>query len=96
MGEKQPSSAGLIEVFTGNGKGKTSAALGIVLRALGHGLRVHIVYFMKGNFPYGEQKILAQLPGVSFSRFGKMSFCNPRNPTDEEKEQAREALKAAM
>jgi cob(I)alamin adenosyltransferase len=52
-------SKGLVKVFTGDGKGKTSAALGVALRALGHDLKVFIVYFMKGDFPYGEQKILS-------------------------------------
>jgi len=85
---------GLVEVFTGNGKGKTSAALGVVLRALGHGLRVCIVYFMKGDYPYGEQKILAQLPNVSLARFGQISFVDPLNVKEEERQQAREALKA--
>jgi cob(I)alamin adenosyltransferase len=86
---------GLVEIFTGNGKGKTSAALVVVLRALGHNLRVHIVYFMKGNYPYGEQKILSQLSNVSLARFGQMSFIDPMNVKEEEKEQARQALLAA-
>ncbi len=43
-------SKGLVQVFTGNGKGKTTAALGATLRALGHGWRVYIVFFMKGDF----------------------------------------------
>jgi cob(I)alamin adenosyltransferase len=44
---------GLVEIFTGNGRGKTSAALGVVLRALGHDFKVCIIHFMKGNYPYG-------------------------------------------
>jgi cob(I)alamin adenosyltransferase len=91
----QPFTKGLIEIFTGNGKGKTSAALGVVLRALGHGLRVCIIYFMKGDYPYGEQSILSQLPGVSFFRFGQMSFVDPQNIKEEERQQADEALKVA-
>lgn len=84
-----------MEVFTGNGKGKTTAALGIALRALGHNLRVHIVYFMKGGYPYGEQQILSQLPHVSFSIFGQESLCDPNNVKPEEKEEARRALARA-
>jgi len=87
---------GLLEIFTGNGKGKTSAALGIVLRALGHGLRVHIIYFMKGDYPYGEQKILSQLPNVSFTTFGQLDFVDPANLKPEEREQARQALEEAQ
>ncbi len=86
---------GLVELFTGNGKGKTSAALGVAIRALGHGLRVHIVYFMKGDYPYGEQKTLSQLPGISFARFGQKEFVDPANVKPEEKEQAKQALEEA-
>lgn len=89
------SARGLVEVFTGGGKGKTSAALGMALRALGHGLCVHIVFFMKGDFPYGEQKILSELPGVTFGRFGFRDFVDPNNVKPEEKAEARKALGAA-
>ena len=84
-----------MEVFTGDGKGKTSAALGIALRALGHGLRVCIVYFMKGDFPYGEQKVLSQLQNMTFIKFGQLSFVDPNNIKEEEKEEARKALDTA-
>ena len=85
----------MVEVFTGEGKGKTSASLGMILRALGHGLRAYIVFFMKGNFPYGEQKTLSQLPNVTFDKFGFETFCDPSNIKPEEKEQAQMALSAA-
>jgi len=84
-----------VEIFTGNGKGKTSAALGVVLRALGHGLKAHIVYFMKGDYPYGERNMLALLPNVSFESFGHEYLIDPRNVKEEEREQARQALAAA-
>lgn len=86
---------GLVEVFTGNGKGKTTAALGVALRALGHGLRVHIIFFMKGEFPYGEQNALAQLTGLTYQRFGSLDFVDPSHVKDEEKLQAQQALEAA-
>jgi len=88
-------SQGLVTVFTGNGKGKTSAALGIALRALGHGLRVRIVVFMKGGFSYGEDKALEKLPNVSLERFGPPSFCDPANIREEDRSEARRALQAA-
>ncbi|MBI2854490.1 MAG: cob(I)yrinic acid a,c-diamide adenosyltransferase [Chloroflexi bacterium] len=91
----EPFKEGLVEVFTGNGKGKTTSALGIVMRAVGHGLRVCIVYFMKGDYPYGEQAVLAKMPNVSFYRFGFLEFCDPNNVKEEEKEQARRALQTA-
>jgi cob(I)alamin adenosyltransferase len=86
---------GLVEVFTGEGRGKTSAALGVALRAAGHDLNVYIVFFMKGEFPYGEQKILGELPHVTFARFGFERFVDPANVTPEEKEEALKALEAA-
>lgn len=84
---------GLVEIFTGNGRGKTSAAVGVAIRALGHGLRVHIVYFMKGNYPYGERKIFSQLPHISFLAFGQEEFVDPARVKPQEREQARQALK---
>ncbi len=89
------STRGMVEIFTGDGKGKTSAALGVTLRALGHGLRIHIIFFMKGDFPYGEQKILSELSNVTFDRFGFRDFVDPANVKPEEKEEARKALEAA-
>ncbi len=88
-------SKGLVEVFTGNGRGKTSAALGVVLRALGHDLRVCVIHFMKGPFPYGEQKTLARLPNVTVEMFGRLSFVDPRNVEEEDRNEAKKALDAA-
>ncbi|MGL4859303.1 MAG: cob(I)yrinic acid a,c-diamide adenosyltransferase [Enterobacteriaceae bacterium] len=56
---------GLIMVFTGNGKGKTTAAFGTVTRALGHGHKVGVVQFIKGTCESGEYNLLAPL-GVEF------------------------------
>jgi cob(I)alamin adenosyltransferase len=86
---------GLVQIFTGNGKGKTTAALGTVLRAAGHDLRVLVIFFMKGDYPYGERKSLSQLPNVNVASFGSMEFCNPGKIKPEEIEQARQALAAA-
>ena len=72
---------GLIVVITGNGKGKTTAALGIALRACGHGMRVCIIQFMKGDLYTGEIDGLKWLhPLVEFHQTGK-GFCGIRgNP----------------
>jgi cob(I)alamin adenosyltransferase len=86
---------GLVQVFTGEGKGKTSAALGTVLRAAGHGLRVYIAFFMKGDYPYGENNTLSCLPGVTFARFGSREFIDPQHIKPEEREQAAKALASA-
>lgn len=86
---------GLVRIFTGNGKGKTTAALGAVMRALGHGLRVYVVFFMKGDYPYGEFSILAKLSGVKMDSFGFRCLTDPANIKPEEIEQAGMALSAA-
>ncbi len=91
----EPRSQGLVQVFTGDGKGKTSAALGTALRALGHGLRVYIVFFMKGDYPYGERNILSQLPNITVASFGQKEFTDPAKIKPEEIEQAKQALDAA-
>jgi cob(I)alamin adenosyltransferase len=58
---KQTKEKGLLIVYTGNGKGKTTAALGMALRALGHGQRVGIVQFIKGDIQTGEASIIERL-----------------------------------
>ena len=93
--QAEPFGHGLVQVFTGDGKGKTSAALGTVLRALGHGLRVYIVFFMKGDYPYGEYNTLSRLPNVAMANFGQREFVDPANVRPEEVGQAKQALAAA-
>jgi len=94
-GSLEPSARGLVQVFTGDGKGKTTAALGTVIRALGQGRRVYIVFFMKGDYPYGERRTLAQLPHVDLASFGSLDFVDPANIRPQDREQARQALAAA-
>jgi cob(I)alamin adenosyltransferase len=57
-------------VFTGNGKGKTTAALGTVLRAAGHGLKILVLQFIKGTWKYGELESLNKL-GVKIETLGR-------------------------
>jgi cob(I)alamin adenosyltransferase len=83
---------GLIQVYTGEGKGKTTAALGLALRAAGHGLQVDIVQFMKGWPGYGELKGVEWLPTVTAYPFGRSGWVHPDHPEPEDCERAADAL----
>jgi cob(I)alamin adenosyltransferase len=85
----------LVQVFTGNGKGKTTAAVGTIVRAAGHGLKVFLVSFMKGSYAYGEYKTLAIIPNVEIAQFGLRKFTDPDHVQSEEKVEAEAALEAA-
>ena len=91
---------GLIIVYTGNGKGKTTAALGAVLRALGHGWRVLVIQFFKGDWPvvFGEVEMGKRLaPQLQVLQLGKgfVKFMGDRKPFEEHRAAAQEALKVA-
>jgi cob(I)alamin adenosyltransferase len=62
---------GLLVVYTGDGKGKTTAALGLVFRALGRGLSVAVVQFIKGRWKTGERLFAATLPQLTFLSMGE-------------------------
>ena len=59
--QERKTKKGLLIVFTGNGKGKTTAALGMALRTIGHGHKVAIIQFIKGGWTTGEEKALKNL-----------------------------------
>jgi cob(I)alamin adenosyltransferase len=61
MEKESSSNDGIVIVYTGNGKGKTTASLGVALRAIGHGLRVCIIQFIKGEWNYGELNSIKKL-----------------------------------
>ncbi len=64
---------GKIQVYTGDGKGKTTAAIGLAIRAVGAGKTVCIIQFMK-SLAYSEQKVLQEIPGITLVTVGKPYF----------------------
>lgn len=87
---------GCIQVYTGNGKGKTTAALGLSLRALGRGMRVCFFQFIKGGGPYGEQLLAERLgPDFDIVQTGRPGWVNTIDIT-EDRCLAQEAFQLAM
>ncbi|MDD5301156.1 MAG: cob(I)yrinic acid a,c-diamide adenosyltransferase [Gallionella sp.] len=62
---------GVVLVHTGNGKGKSSAAFGMIARALGHNMRVGVVQFIKGSFSTGEETFFRRFPEVEYHVMGE-------------------------
>jgi len=86
---------GLVQVYTGDGKGKTSAAFGLALRAVGRGFKVYIIQFIKGGFDYGELYIVEKIPNLKLASFGRGRFVTEVPPSEEDSKLAREALELA-
>ncbi len=61
---------GLVQVYFGRGKGKTTAAIGQGVRATGHGFKVYMIQFMKGNYKYGEIEAIKGIPNFELKQFG--------------------------
>ncbi len=97
LAKKTRNRKGYIQVYTGDGKGKTTAALGLALRAAGHGLRVYIGQFLKGQ-TYGELFSVKKLsPLIKIEQFGRRGFVHvTRNPDEEDIERAKRGLKKCL
>jgi len=100
---------GLIHVYTGDGKGKTTAALGLAMRAAGWGWRVLIIQFLKGKSEYGEMLFINELrtknlglrtkkkkPLIEIESFGRGEFVSPKKPTKADFEEVEKGLEGAM
>jgi cob(I)alamin adenosyltransferase len=70
---------GTVQLYTGDGKGKTTASLGAALRAAGHGRRVLVIQFMKGRL-YGELSAVKGIEKITIEQYGRDEFVDPENP----------------
>ncbi len=98
------SKLGLVQIFYGNGKGKTTSALGTALRACGNGYKIHLIQFMKNgsgdpeiDFP-GEIKALEKFQNFTYKRFGSGSWVigKPKKHHIEKAKEALNYLKSAL
>ncbi|TLX69187.1 MAG: cob(I)yrinic acid a,c-diamide adenosyltransferase [Thaumarchaeota archaeon] len=95
MDKQNASNDGIVIVYTGNGKGKTTASLGVALRAIGHGLKVCMVQFIKGEWHYGELNSLKKLePDFELIVAGKgfIGIIDDDHPFEEHVKAAKTAL----
>jgi cob(I)alamin adenosyltransferase len=87
---------GFVQVYTGNGKGKTTAALGLALRAVGHQMKVLMIQFMKGD-QYGELESSKRLsPYLTLKQVGRETFISKSNPDPKDLQLAREGFSMAI
>ena len=84
---------GLIQLYFGRGKGKTTAALGLGLRASGHGFKVNMIQFMKGNTKYGELNAIKEIENFEIHQFGRIDLI--MEPEKIDIEEGKKALKYA-
>jgi cob(I)alamin adenosyltransferase len=88
---------GQVYLYYGSGGGKTTNALGLALRSVGHGNKVIIIQFMKGRKDIGEYKIGKRLhPDYEIYQFGSEEWVDLKNPSEEDKRRAREGLSFAQ
>ncbi len=87
---------GLIHIYTGDGKGKTTAALGLALRSAGHGARIAIIQFMKGWEYYGELKSVSLVPNITLIQTGRPDYVYRGKETPEDYAEAERAMRLAQ
>jgi cob(I)alamin adenosyltransferase len=94
--ERSTPRPGYVQVYTGDGKGKTTASLGLVCRAAGYGHRSCIVSFLKGDPNYGELRFIREhMPMVDYHLAGRMNFVDPNDPAPEDVAIAAEGMDRA-
>ncbi len=82
----------MIQIYTGNGKGKTTAALGLIIRALGREWKVCLIQLMKKNYSYGEIKFLKKQENLDIFQFGTDKLVDPNNPDEIDITEAEDAV----
>lgn len=92
--EKQARNKGYIQIYTGDGKGKTTAALGIAIRAAGYGMKTYIGQFMKGQH-YGELTALKNHPHIIIEQYGDTEHVHREKVTQKHIDQAHHGLERA-
>jgi len=86
---------GLVHVYTGEGKGKTTAAFGQALRAAGQGLKVFIIQFLKGARETGERIALKEHPLIHIEAYGRAGWVHQDRPEEEDRRLAQQAFARA-
>ena len=87
---------GLVQIYTGDGKGKTTAALGLAFRAAGHGYQTKVIQFMKGQINYGELNSAKKFKGlIEIVQAGRKDFVSKKHPEKIDIELAQKAIKLA-
>jgi len=87
---------GLVQVYTGDGKGKTTSALGLAFRSAGHRYKTKIIQFMKGQIKYGELKSAKKFKGlIEIVQCGRKEFVDRKNPAKIDIDLAQKAIKLA-
>jgi cob(I)alamin adenosyltransferase len=92
--KKKTDKKGYIQIYTGDGKGKTTAAIGMAVRAAGHGTKTYIGQFMKGQH-YGELTALCNHPFITIEQYGDVECVRREDVTQKHVDQARRGLELA-
>ena len=85
----------MLQIYTGNGRGKTTAALGLITRSLGNGNRICLIQFMKKNFHYGEIEFFSKQENIDIIQTGTAELVDPNNPDEIDFIEAEKGYQAA-
>jgi len=99
MSDNQKSEKGLLIVYTGDGKGKTTAALGMTIRAVGYDWKVCVIQFIKGSWKYGELDGIKKLaPNVELNVMGEgfVGIVDDQKPIEDHRAAAKAALELSV